>query len=426
MPLGAVARGALIASRYVYALLRDLAAGEISLRAMGLVYTTMLAVVPLLAFSFSVAKGLGVHRQLEPLLLQFLDPIGPRAAEISGSVVGFVDNTSGTFLAALSIGLLLLTALSMAQKIEASFNFVWRVDRPRSLARRASDYLSFIFIGPIIMIVATASTAALASASVVQRLSAIEPLGSWLSHLSAVTPYVLIVVTFAFLYLLIPNTRVRLQPALIGGLFGGTAWVSAGKIFTATIVSSTQYEAIYSGFAIVIIIMIWLHLSWLILLLGSQLAYYVQHPYQLPLGQRTGPVDSRLRERLALSVMLLIGRDFESPNHGWRSESLAAELRVPRSAVESLVMDLTAAGLIAETTELRLVPGRATGKIALVDILAAVRGTPPVAGLGEDKDWEAAVTRVAENVDAAIDAALAGRSLADLVANQTTPEPIPS
>jgi membrane protein len=110
--------------------------GDLTLRAMSLVYTTMLAIVPLLAFVFAVLKGLGVHRDLEPILQGFLSPLGPRAGELTDRIIEFVDNVSGSALASIGIVLLLYTALSMAQKVESSFNFVWRVDHPRSFARR--------------------------------------------------------------------------------------------------------------------------------------------------------------------------------------------------------------------------------------------------------------------------------------------------
>ena len=112
--------------------------------------------------------------------------------------------------------------------------------------------------------------------------------------------------------------------------------------------SVSRYEAIYSGFAIVIVAMIWLYLSWLILLLGAQLAFYLQNPEYLRLGQRTRAMSNALRERLALSTMLLVGRDFEKPGHGWRVESLAARIRVPRHLLEPSWMALTDAGLLTQ------------------------------------------------------------------------------
>src|SRR5919109_4437434 len=153
-----------IAARYAYALLRDLAQGDLNLRAMSLVYTTMIAIVPLLSFVFAFVKGPGLHRDFEPLLLRFLTPLGsPRAAELTQRIVGFVDNVSGLALGTLGMAILLWSALSMAQKVESSFNFVWRVDRPRSFARRFSEYLAFMLVGPLVMSLAMGGIATLSS-----------------------------------------------------------------------------------------------------------------------------------------------------------------------------------------------------------------------------------------------------------------------
>jgi membrane protein len=191
--------------------------------------------------------------------------------------------------------------------------------------------------------------------------------------------------------------------------------VPSGKAFAGIIVTSTRYEAIYSGFAIVIIVMFWLYLSWLILLMGSQLAFYVQHPYHLPLPQRTDPLNNELRERLALSIMLLIGRDFERPGHGWRTESLAAELRMPRVAIEPVMAALVEADLVTETSELRLVPARDPRRIAVSEIVSTVRGTREQIEPAELSGWNRTVDDLTRRIEDAIDSVLAGRSLADLV-----------
>lgn len=403
-----------LVGRHAFALFRDLLHGDLSLRAMSLVYTTILSIVPLLAFTFSVMKGLGLHRQLEPLLLSFMAPLGPQGAELTQRVIGFVDNVSGSALASVSIVILLYSALSMAQKVESSFNYVWRVDRPRSLARRFSEYFSVMFVGPLLMTAAMGLIATLASASVMNRLRAIEPIGSWIASLSSLTPYAIVVIGFTFLYLFLPNTKVRVLPAIIGGVFAGVLWAGSGSLFTSFVVSVSRTEAIYSGFAIVIVAMLWLHLSWLILLLGAQLAFYVQNPEYLRLGQRADPLSNGLRERLALSAMLLVGRDFDTPGHGWRIESLAANIRVPRHLLEPVIVSLTTAGLLTRTNEQRLMPARDPRRIEAVEILEAVRSREGDSH-GPSDDWNPTVSAVCDGVDKAIRDALRGRSLADLV-----------
>jgi membrane protein len=405
----------LVFARFTYALLRDFYNGDVTLRAMSLVYTTMLAIVPLLAFAFSVIKRLGIHRDLEPVLRGFLAPLGPRSGEISASIIVFVDNVSGSTLAITGVVLLLYTAFSMAQKVESSFNFVWRVDRPRSFARRFGEYLSFMLLGPLIMSVVMGFTATLASAAAMSRLHEIGVIGRILDALSWFTPYAVIIASFTVLYLIIPNTRVRFKPALIGGVFAGILWAGGGSLFTSFIVSVSRYEAIYAGFAIVLVAMIWLYLSWVILLQGAQLAFYVQHPEYLPLGQRAPSASNATRERLALSVMLSVGRDFEKPGHGWRIESLAASLRVPRHQLEPIVASLIDEGLLTRTRENRLIPARDLRRIGVAEIFAAVRSSAHDSHHEFDDEWNATVAGVAGEVERAIANVLGERTLADLV-----------
>ena len=411
-------RRVLVAGRYLFALVRDLATGEISLRAMSLVYTTMLAIVPTLGFAFGLARVLGFHEALEPVLARTLEPIGAQAETITQNIVDFADNINGGLLGMLSFGLLLVTVMSMAQKVEGSFNFVWRVDRPRSFARRFSEYLSVILIGPVAIAMAFASIAALSSATVVERLQSMQPLGAWLAGIGELLPFVMTVCVFAFLYVFIPNTKVRLRPALIGGLAAGVVWVAGGYLFTSLVVASARMQTIYSGFAIVLIAMLWLYLSWLILLLGSQLAFYIQNPFHLRFGQRTAPIDNDARERLSLAVMYLVASDFVSPKHGWTNESLASALRVPRSALEPIMGALEAEGLVVRASEQRLIPGRDPHRIALADILTCVRGS----GRGWDRtreSWNEEVDRLVDRIDEAIETELGDRTLGQLVDDQS-------
>jgi membrane protein len=177
----------------------------------------------------------------------------------------------------------------------------------------------------------------------------------------------------------------------------------------------SRYEAIYSGFAIVLVAMIWLYLSWLILLLGTQLAFYLQNPDYLRLGQRTEVMSNGLRERLALSAMLLIGRDFEEPGHGWRVESLAARIRIPRHLLEPVIAQLMRTDLVTQTKAQRLIPARDPRRVTVCDILDAVRNADRDPHHAPSGDWNATVQELHERVEGAIREALGERSLADIV-----------
>src|SRR5262245_43301440 len=140
--------------QYPYALIRDFLKGDLTLRATGLVYTTLLSIVPLIALSFSVLKGLGFHRELKPLLLSFLEPIGERAGEVTDQIMQFVDNVRGGLLGSVGLVFVICTVISVVQKVEESFNFIWRVEQPRSFGRRFSEYLSVMVVGPAVVVAA--------------------------------------------------------------------------------------------------------------------------------------------------------------------------------------------------------------------------------------------------------------------------------
>jgi membrane protein len=393
-------------ARFAYALARDLTEGQLTLRAMSLVYTTLLSLVPLLAFSFSVLKGFGVHRQAEPFLYEFLQPLGAQGAEITEQIIGFVDNVRGGVLGGIGLALLIFTVISMVQKVEDTFNYIWQVQRSRSLARRFSDYLSVILVGPVLMVMAMGLLASISSSTAMQAITELEPFGSLLLMIGRLAPFGVVVLVFAFVYAFVPNTRVRIGPALVGAITAGAAWTLGGSLFASVIVGSTRYAAIYSSFAIAIIALIWLYLSWLVLLLGAQVAFYVQYPHRLRLGRHELRLSISRVERLALGIMQEVGRGFRN---GERPDFplLARRLDCPARSLEEITSLLEAAGLLVHTEEGAFVPGRDPDTISLAEILVAVRG--------QDGGGDSAVGGILGELRAAQTERLAGRSLADLV-----------
>lgn len=402
---------------------RDVLSGELTLRAAGLVYTTLLSLVPLLAVSFSVLKAFGVHNALEPFLLNLLVPLGPTAAELAGRIVEFVNNMKVGVLGFVGLGLLIYTVIALIQKIEEAFNAIWRVRSPRSILQRFSDYLSVILVGPVLVVSALGLTASLMSTTLMQKLTAIGPVGDLVAAAGKLVPYVLVCAAFAFLYIFVPNTKVRLGPAAIGAVTGGVLWETVGWGFTSFIVASTRYGAIYSGFAVLILFMIWLYVSWLILLVGAEVAFYRQHPQFLKGVEEGGIPDTRMIEQTALAVMFLIARHYYLDRPPWTVDSLAARLGIFPEQAEKTVDSLKRARLIAETSDDPPVflPSRDIGTIALRDIYAAVRGKSrakgrqAIAPIGE-------VEGVVALVDEAIGRSLNGTTLGDLV---RSPEVVP-
>lgn len=410
-------------ARLAVAVAGDFASGALTLRAMGLVFTTLLALVPLVAVSFSVLKGFGVHNQIEPALLQLLAPLGERAPEITGRIVEFVDNVEVGVLGALGVALLLYTAVSLVQKIEQAFNFTWNVDRRRTLVRRFSDYFSVIVIGPLLVFLALAITASFTSSAVVQAVMEMEPFGSLLRMLGRLVPYLLVIVAFTFIYVLIPNTHVRLGPALFGGVVAGILWETIGRLFAAFVVTSTNYAAVYSGFAILLLFMIWLYLSWLVLLTGSTIAFYRQHPEYLAVGGRGGAgLSPAQHERLALALMLAVVRDWHEDGPPPGRERLAHRLGLSLQPVDRALGALLEAGLLVPSghEDPGFLPARPPEETSVKRVLDAARHRGERTRLLSDPGAvEAAMMR---QVDSALERAVGGCSVAELVARPGAPK----
>ena len=389
-------------------------AGQLMMRSMSLVYTTLLSIVPLIAFSFSVLKGFGIHNQLEPYLFKALEPLGPQGADITQQVIDLVDNVKGGVLGGVSLAFFIYTAISMVQKVEESFNYVWYVAKRRNLARRLTEYMAVMLIGPVVIVISLTMIASLESSWLIQVLQGV----SWIEPIIAVTgkltPYLLIAAVFTFLYRTMPNTQVHLKSAIVGGVAGGIMWATVSVIFATFILYSARTLQIYSGFAVAITTLIWLYLNWLILLVGAQLAFYHQNPAFLRMGHRQPRLSNAMRERLALNIMFLVGRAFRDSDKTINVRALARKLRIPSITLTPIIEGLEADGLLTSTETELLLPGREMSRIPLREILATVREHGET-GSYRDPKWTRAIEGIGADVDAAVTATVGEQSLADLL-----------
>lgn len=410
-----------VALRTIYVVVRDLADGQLTLRSMSLVYTTLLSIVPMFAISFSVLKGFGVRNQIEPLLYSFLEPLGPKGGEIAVQIVSFVENVKVGVLGSFGLVLLLYTAISLMQKIERAFNQTWHVTQQRRLAQRFSDYLSVIFVGPVLIFSSLAISAALLSADVVGQFVHIAPIGAALALAGRVVPFLLSVVAFTFIYIFITNTKVRVGSALVGAVGATLLWKIVGWVFTSFIVTSGKYEAIYSGFATLIFFLIWLYFSWLILLIGSAVAFYHQHPEYLTYQHGERRLSGRVKEKLALLFMKLVADNFYGRKAPWTADGLAVRAGAPMEATTLVLDGLEAAGLLTRAGDnaSQYVPARPLDTLAVAEVVEAVRAADEggYVTLSDLRD-NVLVDRLQGEIGGAVSSALDGRMVKDLVGDE--------
>jgi membrane protein len=354
----------------------DIVQGNHNLYAMGLVYKTILSLVPLLAVMFSVLKGFGVHNQLEPLLLNVLEPLGEKGVEVTTNVLAFVDNIKVGVLGAVGLGILLFTVVSLLQQIEEAFNSTWRVRNTRSLFERFSHYISVLLVGPVLIFSAVGLSQSVQHMSMFQTIIGTEAGAFLYNMLSVYLPFIMMTLAIMFIYMFVPNTRVKPMAALFGAVIATLLFKGATHLFTLFIVGSTKYTAIYSAFATLIILFIWLYITWLILLLGSSIAYYYQHAHKLRFLHNRATLTPYENEALALQVMQLVTKNYYTNRKACAIEQISEALHLPDDLVENMVYELDDGNFLKVVEDgTQILPGLPPEETTCDQVLAYVRSS---------------------------------------------------
>jgi len=386
------------------------------IRASALTFTTLLSLIPLLALIFSVLKGFGVQNELEPLLLDQL-AVGGGAAVTK--IVQYINNTDVSNLGKYGLLLLIVTVLTLLSNIEKSFNSVWGVEETRPLWRRFTDYFSVVTIGPLLLVLAISMTSTLKSQHLVLTLLEHEYVGEVLLSLFNVLPFMVMWLVFAGLYLFMPNVKVSPRAALIGGIFGGTLWQISQWGYLNFQVGVARYNAIYGTMAALPILMVWIYLSWMIVLLGLEMTYATQNLRTIRQDLRGERVNYASLEFIALTVLLFIGRRFYLGKPALGQEELSDQLDAPSRLLRTILSELTRLGFVVSTERgndnVGYQPARSLETIKLCDV---------VHGLAEDGAAYSHLRKTSEHgvaagvvatLHQAEEQALAGMTLRDLV-----------
>jgi len=398
--------------------------GLLALQAMGLAYTTLLSLAPFLAVVFSVLKAFGVQSQIEPFLVQAFTPLGAQGEEIVRRLIEFVNNLRVGVLGALGLAGLFYTVFSLMSQIEEALNYLWRVRRARSLARKFSDYFSLALVGPVLVFTAIALTASAQSYWLMQQVLRIPYLGSVVAVLTQVTPFLFLCTAFTCLYKLIPYTKVRFSAALVGGITAGLLWQGVGVAFTAFVARSVYYTAVYSSFAILVVFLLWLYVGWLIILVGGEVAYVYQHPYAYSTRaswQRRGYI---FRTWLALSVLTEITRRYVANEPPWRVAELATALNVSTAHLEELITELIRCDLLYRTAEPEgIVLGRPPEQVFISEVFHLLDGADS-AGAEFSVHNADPVSHLLSQRNQALQHAFAGLTLHTFVTGKPPPGPV--
>ncbi len=323
-------------------------AKSVMTRAAALTYSTLLAIVPILAVVFAIARGFGFNKYIE---IWFRDALAsqPQAAEI---IIGFVNSylvhtRSGVFL---GIGLLfmLYTVLMLVSNVEDAFNEIWQVTKPRSLFRTFTDYLAMFFCFPIVIVVTTGLS--IFMATVADSMHNYLMLGPFLRFLIDLIPYVLMSGMFIALYIFMPNTHVNIRHVIVPGILAGVAMQGLQLFYIHAQIFLSGYNAIYGSFAALPLFMLWMQISWTICLFGAELCYADSYLDYYDYDTNTEEISYRYRMLLCGVLMSCVCRNFAEGRRPYSAAQLRNETQIPIRITHDLLKQLLKAGLIVELT----------------------------------------------------------------------------
>lgn len=320
------------------------------LRASALTFYTVLSLVPVMALAFAVAKGFGLQQTLEKEVLAQFPGQEAVILQMIEYARALLDQTKGGLLAGVGVAVLIWTAIKVLNNIEKSFNAIWANTTPRSMGKKFSDYLSIMLVGPLLLILSGSATVLVAT-QVTAIANKIFFLG-WLSPIIMtglqLLPYLLVWVLFSFIYGFMPNTRVPVASCLFGGVLAGTAFKLLQLAYLFFQVGVSRYNAIYGSFAALPLFLIWMQLSWLVVLFGAELAYAHQNVDNYELEPDSRNISDFLKRIYGLYVAHLLVKTFKGGEPPLTAGQIAARLDLPIRLVKNLLETLSAAGLATQ------------------------------------------------------------------------------
>lgn len=322
-----------------------------SLRASALTFYTLLSIVPAVALGFGIAKGFDMQKVLEKELLERMRG----QEEIISNVINFsnrlLDQTKGGLIAGIGIIALVWIIIKLLGNIESSLNDIWGVPHPRSFGRKLSDYLSVLFIAPILIIVSGGVTVFITTqgAYIAQRLELLGPVSTLISICLKALPYCVIWLLFTFLYIFMPNTKVNLKSGILGGIVAGTIYEIVQWFYITFQVGVSKYGAVYGGFAVLPLFMIWLQISWLIVLFGAEITFAHQNVDTYEFEPESLLASASLKRLLALGISQICVNRFYKGEKPWGVREISNALGIAVRLTNQILYDLVQCGILAET-----------------------------------------------------------------------------
>ncbi len=348
-------------------------------RASSLTFYTLLSIVPVAAMFFGVAKGFGFEKVLEKRLYENFrghEEILAKVIDFSNSLL---RETQGGLIAGIGLAVLFWSVLKVLNHIERSFNDIWEIKTGRSWGRKFSDYLAIMLISPIFIILSGSATVFITTQieQITQRVALLGMFSPFISSMLKFLPYLLIWTLFTFLYVLMPNTKVNFKAGLVGGVVAGTLYQIAQLAYISFQIGASRYNAIYGSFAALPLFLMWLQISWWIVLFGAELSFANQNVDTYEYEPDCLNISPGFKKLLTLQVAHLLIQNFSNGEKPLTYSLISDQLNMPVRLVHSIIFDLIESGLVSETRtkadkEFAYQPARDINKMTIQSVLEAL------------------------------------------------------
>jgi membrane protein len=314
------------------------------LRASALAYVTSLSIVPFLAVAFSISKGFGF--QNSPYIHNFLMNITAGREKVVEHIIDYINRTDVGTLGAVGVAILLVTVFSLIGTIENTLNTIWGAKYQRPLRRKFADYLSVTLVCPLLIIVALSFTASMQSHFLVQEILSYTVFSYVYLAVLKLMPFLLVAMALFFLYKFVPNTRIGTKSALGAAAVAGVLWQVSQSVFINYQIGVSRYNAIYGSFAQLPFFLVWLYLSWVIVLVGAEVGFGLENYERESAESTLGQFNIGSKERLSLAIMLVCVRRFEAGEGAVAARELVRILNLPLKAVNQILYVLVRTGFL--------------------------------------------------------------------------------
>lgn len=323
---------------------------SLQLRASALVYYSLLSIVPVVALAFGVAKGFGLQGALEQALREQMAGQEDIYERITTFAHTMLESTRGGIVAGFGVVFLLWAVVRLMGNIEKSFNVIWGVERGRSPVRMLTDYLAIALVAPILLLLSSSAAVFISGGvqAALAKLGVYEPVGALVKASLGLVPYLFIWLLMTFLYLTMPNTRVSWKAGLVAGLVAGTMYQLLQIGYIQFQFGVSRYNAIYGSFAALPLFLIWLHFSWLIVLMGAEISFAVDNAGDYARERDAATVSQYHRRLLAMALSAVCADRFLSDRPPASAAELAAEMKAPTRLVHAVLNVLVHAGVLVE------------------------------------------------------------------------------